>query len=194
VRGAALRLWRRIFQHRNHVFVFEGPPPQPPGPPDLHIVRIASLAEFPEELRTQYIAVHSTRTLESLQWEFDRGAVLWVGVIAGAMATSSMTRRGAHFLRWFVPLQDADMVIFRNQTLPEFRGRRLNPALMHAVMAAELPSGGRAYIDCKVHNHASIRSIEHTGFRRIATLPPLKIAGQFRFDAEPPATRAPAPR
>jgi RimJ/RimL family protein N-acetyltransferase len=90
-----------------------------------------------------------------------------------------MTRTGCHFRRWFVPLAADDVVIFRNETRPEFRGRKLNPTLMLQALQAEAATGS-AYIDCRTDNHSSIRSIERTGFRRIATLRPPPIEGQFR--------------
>ncbi|MBK9118912.1 MAG: hypothetical protein IPM18_04810 [Phycisphaerales bacterium] len=193
VRVTVLTLWRRIFQHRNHVFVFEGPLPPTSRLEHLRVVRVASMAALPDELRDDLVEFQGPRVFESLAWEFERGGVLWLGVQDGRIATVSMSRRGCHFVRWFVPLDAEDLVIFRNKTRPEFRGQRLNPALMFAALATELRAGGRAFIDCKVYNHASIRSIERSGFRRIATLPPLKIAGQFRFDVEQAAQRAPHP-
>jgi len=97
-----------------------------------------------------------------------------LALLDGRLAGASVSRRGDHFKRWFVPLRPHDVVIFRNRTLPDFRGRGLCPALMRHVMAHELAGDGRAYIDCRVYNKPSICSIEKAGFRRIATMKPLR--------------------
>ncbi|MCH8806568.1 MAG: GNAT family N-acetyltransferase [Planctomycetes bacterium] len=172
--GPLLAGWRRIVQHRNHVFMQEGPAQTGSAPPNLTVVRCDRLEDLAPELLATMRSRFSPSSLEVDRWELGHGAVLWVGLIDGRLAGVSMSRRGDQFKCWFVPLRRHDVVIFRNRTLPDFRGRGLCPALMQHVMFHELAGDGRAYVDCRVYNKPSIRSIEKAGFRRIATMKPLR--------------------
>lgn len=166
--------YRRLFQHRNHVF-------RRPGltdaavPADLVIERV-TLAEFKPDLEAELAATFGPGRPAGDRLELQHGAVLWLGRIGGVLAGVSVSRDGAHFARWFVPLKPADIVIFRNATATAFRGRGVCPALMRNAIVHEVGAGGHAYVDCRIYNHASIRSIEKAGFARIATCRPLRQA------------------
>lgn len=171
--AAFVDAWRRVAQHRNHVFVHDGPVDEARGPAGLAVVRCTKLEALPVELGEVLRVRFGEGSYAADAWELERGAVLWLGLIDGQLAGASVSRRGEHFRRWFLPLRPHDFVIFRNRTLPEFRGRGLCPAIMRHVIRTERTGDAKAYIDCRVFNHASIRSIEKTGFRRIATLRPI---------------------
>lgn len=167
------RLWLRLAHHRNYVFVFDPTLPEPVRPAGMVVERYDRLNEVPEEVRAALVGEYGAASLGVDEWEMDRAGVLWVALVEGQFAGASMSRRGRHFRKWFVPIQDDDIVIFRNRTSPRFRGRGICPALMRHIIAYELIGGGQAYVDCRVYNKPSIRSIEKAGFRRIATLKPI---------------------
>lgn len=196
LRWQLLALWRRVFQHRNCVFVHEGTADTKtvPGgrtPEGLTILRCTDFGDLPLDVRAQLVARRDRRSLEVDAWELRHGAVQWLALIDGRLAGTSMSRRGRHFAKWFVPLHDDDIVIFRNGTMPEFRGRGVCPGIMRHVIGTELSEGGRAYVDCRVFNKSSIRSIEKAGFRRIATMRPLRRGEAVRaLENEATSSRA----
>ena len=165
--------WNRLARHRNHVFVCEPLTSGPPVPENLTIMRCGANEDIPEVLRLQLTSVHDDLWITDVVWEQRHGAVLWLALVDAKYAASSMSRRGKHFARCFVPLDDDDVVIFRNWVAPAFRGRGLCPALMSRILCDEVLPGQRAFADCRVYNRSSIRSIEKAGFRRIATAKPL---------------------
>lgn len=179
VRGVARRAvhaWRETFQRRNYVFACDAGAAPPlscaglviecwsgPEPPTG-----ALAAELAALLPAEHLAVNNLELAE--------GAALWIGRLGGRIAGMSMSRPAGRYRRWFVPLGPADVVVFRNVTLPDFRGRGVCPDLMRHIVRAAVAPGGRALVDCRVYNHASIRSIEKAGFHRIATCAPLTRA------------------
>lgn len=168
-----LKIWRRITQHRNHVFVYEGKVLTRPALPGFTLLRCTSQREIPSERLVEMRQKVGEQSLQANRWELEHGAVQWIGLIGRRFAGTSMSRRGRCFTKWFVPLQRDDIVIFRNWTAPEHRGKGVCPAIMQRIIVHELANGGKAYVDCPVHNKPSIRSIEKAGFRRFATAKPL---------------------
>jgi hypothetical protein len=174
--NSARDLVHELFYRRNHVYQLDWNLPFVPSPPGFRVERYAGSGALSAELRGAVLRTLGPERLVGDLREMKHAAVLWVGYLDGELAGLSMTRRGAHFRRWFVPLNPEDIVVIRNQTAPTFRGRNVCPALMRRAIAEELKSGGTAYCDCRVYNHASIRSIEKAGLRRIATCRPLSRA------------------
>lgn len=171
--------WRRIAQHRNHVFVYDPSARRVAGPIGMEVIRYTLHSDIPRPIREAMAREQGDRSIDSDRWEMEHHAVLWVALVDGHFAGMSMSRRGCHYLKWFVPLRDCDVVIFRNWTAPAFRGQEVCPALMQRAFACEQAGDGRAYVDCKVYNKPSIRSIKKAGFRRIATMKPVPLAEQF---------------
>ena|GEM_PF-6116121 len=174
VAGLCLAGWRRIARHRNHVFVYDQDSPSTEPPAGLTVLRLTSQAELPDEIRAAMRARIGDRSLETDRWELDHGGVQWISLIDGEFAASAMSRKGRHFAKWFVELENHDVVIFRNVTVAEHRGKGICPATMREIIAREVRDGAQAYVDCRVYNRASLRSIEKAGFRRIATMKPLR--------------------
>jgi hypothetical protein len=172
--GQPRRLWRRIARHRNHVFVHEGFTAKVSEPPGLTVIRCTTQAEIPENVLAAMLARGGAAAQETALWELEHHAVQWTGLIDGEFVGTCMSRRGRHFAKWFVPLEGQDIVIFRNWTLPEHRGKGICPSIMRRIIAQELANGGKAHTDCRVYNKPSIRSIEKVGFRRIVTKRPLE--------------------
>lgn len=60
--------------------------------------------------------------------------------------------------------------LFAFETLPEFRGRRLYPALLSRILLERFQEGApAAYIWCAIDNRASYASIKRVGFEEVAT-------------------------
>ncbi|MCC6907842.1 MAG: GNAT family N-acetyltransferase [Phycisphaerales bacterium] len=121
------------------------------------------------------IVTHGGKSMLDLDFqEMRQNAVMWVAFSNGDPVGMLFTRQGQHFARWFVDLNPDDIVIFRMRTYPEYRGRGIAPALMTHAIWSLCANGTRAFIDCRVYNQPSIRSILKSGFRRIATMKPLR--------------------
>lgn len=173
------RVWRRLsaaynaaFRRRNHVYRWE------PGPPlaedvELLVERFELADAVPFAAREAIESWGGERAWRQDEEELRQGAVLWTGRWRGAIGSAWMSRPGALFRAWFVPLGPADLVLFRGRTSPALRGLGLSPAMMRAIVARELRPGGKAYVDVSVHNAPSIRAIEKAGFRRVATMKPV---------------------
>lgn len=174
--AAVLRaLWHRLAQHRNYVFVHDRSLPAVGRPAGFSVEAIRGPAELSPACRRELLSLFGPQSLETDLWEVRHGAVLWLARIDGRLCGASLSRRGRWFRTWFVPLNPEDLVIFRNRTAPEFRGRGLCPALMNWIIDHEQAgTDARGYVDCRIYNRASIRSIEKAGFRRIATMKPLR--------------------
>lgn len=167
--------YRRWFQHRNHIFVHTGPF-LPVESSDVAFVAFDRFDEIPERIREAMRSYSGDRALEMDRVELDHGATMWAAMLGGEPVGMLFLRRGRCFAKWFVPLCSDDLVIFRMRTYPEFRGRGIAPLLMKQAMHAMLDPGDKAYIDCRVYNTASIRSIEKAGFVRVAALKPISRA------------------
>jgi RimJ/RimL family protein N-acetyltransferase len=176
--GIWSRVWRRLsrmfnetFRRRHHVYRFE----RAAGPacPGLVLDRYDRPEAVPEDARRAVLRWGGEPAWRTDVEELRDGAALWIGRLDGVVAGAWMSRPGALFRAWFVPLRPEDRVLFRGTTAPELRGRGLSPAMMREIVAREVPPGGRAYVDASVHNASSIRAIEKAGFRRIATLKPV---------------------
>ncbi len=174
-RDVATRVWRRVAQYRNIVFSRGRDGRRVTPTADMRIERWDDWSAFPQAQRDALAATFGARAVAVDESEVRRGAVLWLGWIGAEICGATMSRRGRFFRKWFVPLEPADIVIFRNRTAERFRGRGVCPTLMQHVIATELEAeSGRAFVDCRVYNHASIRSIEKIGFERIAVCRPLR--------------------
>lgn len=167
-----IRWYRHKFREKNHVFVRRGPfPATDTG--GYEVACFENGADIPASIIAQLEAVNGAKAVRLDHRELRCGAVMWVAMNGDVVAGTSMSRKGRHFRRWFVPLKDEDIVIFRNRTFPEDRGKGICPMLMRHIMHTQLTEGGCAYVDCRVYNKASIRSIEKAGFERIATMKPI---------------------
>lgn len=172
------RYYLRYFQHRNHVYVHRGPFP-PEHRDDCTFHRYERFEDVPPEVREAIIAAGGQKALDTDEREMRQNGVMWAAFCDGGLASVLFTRCGAYFRQWFVPLEDGDVVIFRVRTYPQFRGRGIAPSLMRHAFHECLSDGGAAYIDCRVYNHPSIRSIEKAGFEHIATMKPISRQEAF---------------
>lgn len=168
-----VRAWWRAARHWNYVFVYDSPRVVWDGATWMSVTRLGQPEQLSITLRIELEKAVGAERVAMDAWEMEHGAALWVARVDGRIAGLSMSRRGDRFRKWFVPLTCDDVVIFRNMTLPGFRGRGVCPSLMRHILKEERRPRGRAFIDCRVYNLASIRSIEKAGFRRIGKSRPL---------------------
>ena len=175
-----LGTFNRRFRNWNDVYVFDLSLRRQFDPPTLRIERYGRVELIPDQIyRARCDAVGATaansveRYIESIAVEMRHGATYWVGYLNDGVAGIVMSRSGIHFRRWFVPLNQEDLVLFSAETFPAFRGRGVHPAMLLYIIAQELRPGGRAYIDCKIYNSSAKRTYQKVGFRKIATKKPL---------------------
>lgn len=170
LRARIVRSFNRAFRDQNHVFEFDRSAAASAPLRDWSVLRCERLEEVPAAFREGFDAEAGPAGLGSDGGELERHAVLWLARLDGRPAAAMLSRRGEHYRRWLVPIGSADLVLYKARTLPSLRGRGVYPALMREIVARELPAGGRAFVDCKVHNAPSIRGIEKAGFRRVTTV------------------------
>ena len=166
------RYYRKWFQNRNYIFVHRGPF-EPLDAMACEFVVYDHFEDVPDHVRVAIERYGGQKTLEIDQQEMEQAAEMWIAIINQQLAGVLFTRRGKDFRRWFVDIQDDDIVIFRMRTYLEFRGRGVAPSLMRYAMYSSLQRGDHVYIDCQVYNIPSIRAIQKAGFMRIATMKPI---------------------
>jgi RimJ/RimL family protein N-acetyltransferase len=186
VRVRLMRGYNRLCRNRNCVYIFDQSSPAPIDAPGLRFERYDRLDLIPEHIhRTKCREVGATapdavaREIDSVAMEMRHGAVYWAVYLGDCLVGRSMSRRGNHFRRWFVPLDERDVVLFSAETFPAFRGRGVQPARMRHIITQEVRPGGHAYADCKIYNTVSARGMEKAGFRKIATAKPLSLEEMF---------------
>ncbi len=166
------RYYRKWFQKQNHVFVHRGPF-EPVTASSCEFVRYEHFEDVPGHVREAIEFHGGQKALEADRREMEQAGAMWVAILDQRLAGVLFTRCGREFHRWFVKLRDDDIVIFRMRTYPKFRGRGIAPSLMRNAMYNSLHHGDNAYIDCRVYNIPSIRSIQKAGFVCIATMKPI---------------------
>ena len=163
--------FNRVFRGRHHVYRYvPGPGPSCPG---LAVERFDRPADVPDAVRQAVVRWGGEKAWAWDVVEMNDGAALWIGRLDGDVASAWMSRPGALFRAWFIPLGAEDVVLFRGRTAPELRGRGISPAMTREIVRRALPPGASAYLDVAVHNAPSIRAVEKAGFRRIATRRPV---------------------
>lgn len=94
-----------------------------------------------------------------------RGIRHWCAESAGALVGLAVTRLPDEIDRYFFPLQSPAILISHCVTLPGFRGNRIYPRMLSAIMAQMRSDGcGPFIIDCADYNESSRVVIERSGF------------------------------
>lgn len=142
-------------------------------PADLmHYDRIEDVPDIVWEATLQSRGKGSS-AVENDRIELQQNAVMWVAFVEGETAGIIFTRQGRYFKRWFVELEDDDIVVFRGWTWPKFRRRGIATALAHHAVNCQYRDGCKIYADCQVFNLASKFGLQKEGFKLIATTKPL---------------------
>jgi RimJ/RimL family protein N-acetyltransferase len=160
--------WR--FRRWQHVYVFDPASTEPKHPADLTIERCARVEDIGAAVWDALGDGGKDPSPEDDRAETRANGVFWVARLKNDVVGAAITRRGRHFVRWLLPLEPDDFVLFRVKTLPRYRGQGIASALMRTIALREGNPVGKAYADCRVFNAASIKAIERAGFRRVATV------------------------
>jgi GNAT superfamily N-acetyltransferase len=97
---------------------------------------------------------------------FAQGASLWLFKVEGKLAAYGWTIIGRTMEPHFMPLGANDAHLFDYFVFPEYRGRRINPALVNHVLARLVSERrNRAYIEAAAWNLAQLNSLGRTPFR-----------------------------
>jgi RimJ/RimL family protein N-acetyltransferase len=156
------------------VFRYDPSAPRVAQPEGFSARRFGTAGEISEDLADTLTVQYGDEIVRTdLIGIKDRGCVLWVACMGPEIACIALSRTGRHIPRWFLPLRESDIVIFRVNTMPEHRGKGVSPALTQFILANELTTEATAYWDCKIYNRSSIRAAEKAGFSRIAKMRPL---------------------
>ena len=174
------KIWRRLmhyyhqwFCRQNYIFRHEGPF-NPENRTDCTFASYESFDNLPEEIKADIYAGTDGSRLETDKQELGENATLWVAFVDGRVATTAFTRKGKYFRRWFLDLRPEDVIVFRLNTKPEFRGRGLAPSLIRHVLNSITNLSEHAYIDCRTYNKPSKRCIEKAGFKCVAVKKKIK--------------------
>lgn len=105
----------------------------------------------------------------SIWWNYRemlaRGIRHWCAESAGTLVGLAVTRLPDEIDRYFFPLQPPAVLISHCVTLPGFRGNRIYPRTLSAIMAQMRSDGcGPFIIDCADYNDSSRIVIERSGF------------------------------
>jgi len=169
-----VQVWRRLFRNRHHLVVWDDTTVIPKDPSGMSVVCYEREADLPESFLRILEQRQGQRGLDTLRSEFRNRGLLWLGVINDEPVGYLWTRRGSDFARWYVPLNDDDQVIFAMVTMPEWRGHGIAPTLMRHVVSNRPSEGSKVYGDIVVWNGASLHAAEKVGFRRFATMKPIR--------------------
>lgn len=128
----------------------------------------ASELEAPD-LQQIINAWNPTLARQQLAERFAQGASLWLFKWEGQLAGFGWTIIGRTMEPHYFPLGPNDAHLFDYFVFPEFRGRRINPALVNHILgclAAERRS--RAFIEAAEWNAPQLASLGRTPFRPMA--------------------------
>ena len=99
---------------------------------------------------------------------FSRGACLWLLKMDGRVAAYGWTIREQTIDPHYFPLGPGDVHLFDFFVFPEYRGRRLNPALVSHILAQLATENvSRALIEAAEWNTPQLASLQRTPFRRV---------------------------
>jgi GNAT superfamily N-acetyltransferase len=100
-----------------------------------------------------------------LSERFSKKAALWLFKLDGEVAAYGWTIIGQTVERHFIPLGKNDAHLFDYFVFPEYRGRRINPALVNYVLARLVSERrNRAFIEAAAWNTAQLSSLGRTFF------------------------------
>lgn len=152
---------------RNQVLVFS----RGPVPSDYvgrwEVVRVPTREDLTSEQYDALIAEEGALINSLLEREFSLNGIMWLALVDGNIAGYAWSRRYDGNRGWYVKLNPDDVIVLATVTFVAYRGRGLMSDLVLTAIREEVPSHGRAYIDCKAWNVPAIKYIERSGFERI---------------------------
>ena len=163
---------RIFFKNRQYIFVHNGPFERS----EKSIFNFEHYEKFcliPDDVKNLIILKEGFEALSMTEKEMSQFSTLWVAFYHGIPAGHQSVRRGKYFKKWFVGLNENDIVFFRTITYREFRGQGVCPAIMQQAMHILLRDGDRAFVDCKIYNKPAIRAFLKNNFRLLAKMKPI---------------------
>jgi ribosomal protein S18 acetylase RimI-like enzyme len=114
-----------------------------------------------------------------LSERFGQGASLWLFKSEGKLAGFGWTIIGRTVEPHFFPLGPNDAHLFDYFVFPEFRGRRINPALVNHVLASlASEQRSRAFIEAAEWNAPQLASLGRTPFRPFGRARKWQVTGK----------------
>ncbi|NCB26473.1 MAG: hypothetical protein EOM62_13515 [Bacteroidia bacterium] len=179
IKGFGIKLIRKLkklyqcwFQNEHYIFMHCGPF-DPPVNSHLKFARYDRFDDIPSAVKNAILTHEGIASLDNERFEMKHGATMWVGFVDGQPAHIKFSRYGKDFKRWFIDIDDHDVVIFRDRTYPEFRGFGAQGDVSKQIMFTLLQNRGKAYCDCSIHNLSSMRGLKKAGFVIIRTKKPI---------------------
>lgn len=116
---------------------------------------------------------------EQFKQRFGIGASLWLFKLEGRIAAYGWSVMGRTVEPHFFPLGSQDVHLFDFFVFPEFRGRRLNPALVnHILSRLAQETHGRAFIEAAEWNQPQLASLARMPFRRLGCARKFQLFGR----------------
>lgn len=110
---------------------------------------------------------------------FELGSELWLAKVNGRVAGFGWTLVGKTVSPHYFTLGANEVHFFDFHVFPEFRGRGINIALIEKILTTlSTQPLSRAHIECAAWNHAQIRSLSKTPFRRQAEVIRITFLGR----------------
>ena len=153
-------------------------------PNHLKVERIQSPEETDErDLRLILNFWNPSLAHQDLAERFKAGATLWLIRSEGQLAGYGWTLTGHTMRPYYVPLGANDVHLFDYLVFPEFRGRRINPALVNHILAQLSREGrSRAFIEVAEWNQAELKSLGKTPFRALGLARKKSLFGRTIVD------------
>lgn len=152
----------------------------PDGPSHGKVERKYGVTELDaDDLQRILEAWNPTIARRQLSERFAQGASLWLFKWEGRLAGFGWSIIGRTMEPHFFPLSANDAHLFDYFVFPEFRGRRINPALVNHILgrlAAERRC--RAFIEAAEWNAPQLSSLVRTPFRRLGWARKWQVFGQ----------------
>jgi hypothetical protein len=190
---AVLGLKRLRCLGKHVVFSCELPLPEPRGVNPLSIEAISS----PDHADIQRVLTHwDERTATRMTSErFKLGAQLWLARRNSELVAYGWTIRGKPVSSHFFQFSPTDIHLFDFVVFPEYRGARINPNFVLAILSRLGQSGGRrAFIECLAWNVPQLRSLSRTPFKQIGAGRKFEFCGHTAILWSPAHERLPEAR
>ena len=144
-------------------------PPTLADPNHATVERINTEAELSGQDLLQITSAWNPKIARrQLSERFAQGASLWLFKSEGKLAGFGWTIIGRTMEPHYFPLCPNDAHLFDYFVFPEFRGRRINPALVNRILASLVSEQrSRAFIEAAEWNTAQLSSLGRTPFRPI---------------------------
>jgi ribosomal protein S18 acetylase RimI-like enzyme len=152
----------------------------------------SSRADLEERDYRQIIGSWNSRIAERRLGErFNHGALIWLFKLDGKLAGYGWTVLGSPIEPHYFPLGKNDAHLFDFFVFPEYRGRRVNPQLVSAILGRLKAEGrDRAFIEAAEWNTPQIHSLSRTPFLELGRASKYCIFGRtvVLWNSQPPAT------